>query len=81
MTIFILEMNHLQYLVCLDAKILSFHRRPFGKKALSRFHMCTDSSQPYSFAIVTVVIPLRQIGSRYLFWCQGNFLIMINFFI
>ena len=52
MTIFILGMNHLQYLVCLDAKILSFHRRPFGEKALLRFHMCTDSSQPSSLAIV-----------------------------
>ena len=52
MTIFILGMNHLQYLVCLDAKILSFHRRPFGEKALSRFHMCTDSSQPSSLSIV-----------------------------
>ena len=52
MTIFILGMNRLQYLACLDAKIMSFHRRPSGEKALSRFHMCTDSSEPSSLAIV-----------------------------
>ena len=52
MTIIILGMNHLQCLVCLDAKTLSFHRRSFGEKALSRFHMCTDSSQPSSLAFV-----------------------------
>ena len=29
----------------------------------------------------TVVIPLRQFGSRHLFRCYGNFFIMFNFFI
>ena len=31
--------------------------------------------------VFTVVIPLRQFGSRHLFRCSGNFLIMPNFFI
>ena len=52
MTIFIVGMNHLKYLVCLDAKILSFHRRSSGEKVLSRFHMWTDSSGPSPLAIV-----------------------------
>ena len=52
MTIFILAMNHLQYLVCLKAKYLNFRRRPTSEKALSRFHMFTDSSEPSSLAIV-----------------------------
>ena len=54
MTIFILGMNHLQYLVCLKAKYLNFRRRPTStsEKALSRFHMFTDSSEPSSLAIV-----------------------------
>ena len=52
MTIFILGVNHLQYLVCLKAKILSFHRPQTSEKALSRFHMFTDSSEPSLLAIV-----------------------------
>ena len=52
MTIFILGLNHLQYLVCLKAKYLNFNRRPTSEKALSRFHMFTDSSEPSSLAIV-----------------------------
>ena len=51
MTIFILGLNHLQYLVCLKAKYLNFNRRPTSEKALSRFHMFTDS-EPSSLAIV-----------------------------
>ena len=42
----VLGMNHLKYLVCLDAKILIFHRRSSGEKSLSRFHMSTDTSGP-----------------------------------
>ena len=45
-------MNHLKYLVCLDAKILIFHRHASGKKALSRFHMSTDTSGPSPLAIM-----------------------------
>ena len=52
MAISILEMNHLKYYVCLDAKIRSFHRRSSGEMALSRFYMCTDSSEPSLLAIV-----------------------------
>ena len=48
----VLGMNHLKYLVCLDAKILTFHRRSSGEKALSRFHMSTDTSGPSPLAIV-----------------------------
>ena len=52
MTIFVLGMNHLQYLVCLKAKYLNFRMRPASEKGLSRFHMFTDSSEPSSLAIV-----------------------------
>ena len=52
MTIFILGLNHLQYLICLKAKYLNFNRRPTSEKALSRFRMFTDSSEPSSLAIV-----------------------------
>ena len=52
MTIFILGLNHLQYLVCLKAKYLNFNQRPTSEKALSRFHMFTDSSEPSSLTIV-----------------------------
>ena len=48
----VLGMNHLKYLVCLDAKILIFHRRSSGEKALSRFHMSTDTPGPSPLAIV-----------------------------
>ena len=52
MTIFILGMKHLQYLAWLKAKYLNFHRPPTSEKALSRFHMFTDLTEPSSLAIV-----------------------------
>ena len=41
----------------------------------------TKITLKYVDNIYTVVIPLRQFGSRHLFRCLGNFLVILNFFI
>ena len=82
MTIFILGMNYLQYLVCLDAKLLSFHRRPSGEKALSRFHMRTDSSGPSSLAIVlSSNFHEKRSWCRDVIKCYGQFVTKVFLFI